>query len=72
LNAPDKPEDFTLFFEKGLPVKLITQGKTVTGSVELFLEVNAIARRHGVGRIDIVENRFSKSFLALLIGLITR
>ncbi|TVY42955.1 Argininosuccinate synthase, partial [Lachnellula subtilissima] len=58
LNAPDKPEDFTLFFEKGLPVKLITQGKTVTGSVELFLEVNAIARRHGVGRIDIVENRF--------------
>ncbi|TVY22044.1 Argininosuccinate synthase [Lachnellula arida] len=58
LKAPDTPEDFTLFFEKGLPVKLITQGKTVTGSVELFLEVNAIARRHGVGRIDIVENRF--------------
>jgi argininosuccinate synthase len=60
LKAPDTPEDFTLFFEKGLPVKLVSGSKTVTDSVELFLEVNAIARRHGVGRIDIVENRFSK------------
>ncbi|CAG8973990.1 hypothetical protein HYALB_00011568 [Hymenoscyphus albidus] len=59
LNAPEKPEDFTLVFEKGLPKKLITaDGKTVTDSVELFLEANAIARRHGVGRVDIVENRF--------------
>lgn len=58
LKAPDKPEDFTLVFEKGLPKKLITNGKTITDSVEIFLEANAIARRHGVGRIDIVENRF--------------
>jgi argininosuccinate synthase len=58
LDAPDKPEDFTVVFEKGIPTKLITNGKTVTGSLELFLESNAIARRHGVGRIDIVENRF--------------
>ncbi|PMD22886.1 argininosuccinate synthetase [Hyaloscypha hepaticicola] len=59
LKAPDTPEDFTLVFEKGLPKKLITsKGKTITDSVELFLEANAIARRHGVGRIDIVENRF--------------
>ncbi|TGO63633.1 hypothetical protein BOTNAR_0097g00030 [Botryotinia narcissicola] len=58
LKAPDQPEDFTLVFEKGLPKKLITNGKTIIDSVELFLESNAIARRHGVGRIDIVENRF--------------
>ena len=58
LEAPDKPEDFTLVFKKGLPVKLITQGKEITDAVELFLTANAIARRHGVGRIDIVENRF--------------
>ncbi|KAG9234709.1 argininosuccinate synthase-like protein [Amylocarpus encephaloides] len=59
LKAPEKPEDFTIVFEKGLPVKLISaSGKTFTDSVELFLEANAIARRHGVGRIDIVENRF--------------
>ncbi|KAF4634771.1 hypothetical protein G7Y89_g3330 [Cudoniella acicularis] len=59
LNAPDKPEDFTIVFEKGLPKKLITaEGKAITDSVELFLEANAIARRNGVGRVDIVENRF--------------
>ena len=59
LKAPNTPEDFTLVFEKGLPVKLVTaKGETVTDAVKLFLEANAIARRHGVGRIDIVENRF--------------
>jgi argininosuccinate synthase len=57
-KAPDTPEDFTLTFEKGLPVKLEYAGKTVTDSVDLFLAANAIARKHGVGRIDIVENRF--------------
>lgn len=58
INAPHQPEDFTLEFVKGIPSKLITGGKTITDSVELFLATNAIARRHGVGRIDIVENRF--------------
>jgi argininosuccinate synthase len=62
LRAPDQPEDFTITFEKGVPVKLeLTekgQKKTVTDSVDVFLTANAIARRHGVGRIDIVENRF--------------
>jgi argininosuccinate synthase len=59
LKAPNTPEDFTLFFEKGLPVKLVTsKGESITDPVKLFLEANAIARRHGVGRIDIVENRF--------------
>ncbi|PSS15046.1 hypothetical protein M430DRAFT_142407 [Amorphotheca resinae ATCC 22711] len=59
LKAPDTPEDFTIVFKKGLPVELITaKGKKITDPVELFLESNAIARRHGVGRIDIVENRF--------------
>lgn len=59
LDAPDKPEEFTIHFEKGLPVKLDYEGnKSVTDPVELFLTANAIARRNGVGRIDIVENRF--------------
>lgn len=57
-DAPEKPEDFTLHFEKGLPVKLVAGGKTVTEPLELFLTANTIARNHGVGRIDIVENRF--------------
>jgi argininosuccinate synthase len=58
LKAPDAPEDFTVVFEKGFPTKLIMEGKTITDPVELFLTANAIAHRHGVGRIDIVENRF--------------
>ena len=58
-DAPETPEDFTIEFLKGKPVKLITsEGKEITEPVELFLEANAIARRNGVGRIDIVENRF--------------
>lgn len=59
-EAPDQPEDFTVTFEKGIPVKLEYEGgnKVATDSVELFLTANAIARRNGVGRLDIVENRF--------------
>ncbi|KAJ5595208.1 Argininosuccinate synthase [Penicillium hispanicum] len=62
LAAPDQPEDFTVHFEKGVPIKLEYtengQKKAVTDSVDVFLTANAIARRNGVGRIDIVENRF--------------
>jgi len=59
LDAPDTPEDFTVHFEKGLPSKLEYEGgKVVSEPLDLFLTANAIARRHGVGRIDIVENRF--------------
>ncbi|ODV94967.1 hypothetical protein PACTADRAFT_50804 [Pachysolen tannophilus NRRL Y-2460] len=58
-DAPNTPEDFTVVFSKGKPVKLVLQdGKEVTDAVDIFLTANAIARRNGVGRIDIVENRF--------------
>ncbi|ODQ55973.1 argininosuccinate synthetase [Saitoella complicata NRRL Y-17804] len=59
MDAPDAMEKFTLYFEKGIPTKLVqADGKTVTDPLDLFLAINAIARRNGVGRIDIVENRF--------------
>lgn len=59
-TAPNKPEDINITFEKGIPVKLDTlaDGKTYTESVELFTKLNALGKLHGVGRIDIVENRF--------------
>ncbi|EON66101.1 argininosuccinate synthase [Coniosporium apollinis CBS 100218] len=61
-KAPDHPQDFTLYFEKGLPKKLVYDDNgsenTVTDPVDLFLACNAIARKNGVGRIDIVENRY--------------
>ncbi|ORY71036.1 argininosuccinate synthase [Pseudomassariella vexata] len=59
IDAPDKPYHFTIFFEKGIPVKVVTEDKKeVTDSVELFKLLNKIGHDHGVGRVDIVENRF--------------
>jgi argininosuccinate synthase len=54
-DAPDKVEEVTLAFEHGVPVKLGGKPKTALAMVE---ELNTIAGRNGVGRIDIVENRF--------------
>ncbi|KAF4469705.1 argininosuccinate synthase [Fusarium albosuccineum] len=58
LEAPEQPLDFTIYFEKGLPVKVTTPDKESTDSVELFKLLNKVGHDHGVGRIDIVENRF--------------
>ncbi|EXJ59280.1 argininosuccinate synthase [Cladophialophora yegresii CBS 114405] len=59
LSAPNEAEDVTIDFEKGLPVKISSPSQgTKTDPTELFLAANALARKHGVGRIDIVENRF--------------
>ncbi|KAJ9151902.1 Argininosuccinate synthase [Pleurostoma richardsiae] len=58
-DAPDKPYHFTLFFEKGIPVKIVTEDKKEeTDSLEIFKLLNKIGHDNGVGRIDIVENRF--------------
>ncbi|MGJ3238995.1 MAG: argininosuccinate synthase [Anaerolineae bacterium] len=53
-EAPDEAEYVEIGFEKGNPVSL--NGKTQP-SVDIFKELNALAGKHGVGRIDIVENR---------------
>ena len=58
LNAPNEPTDITVHFEKGIPVKLTTPSQTYTDSVELFTALNKLGFTHGIGRIDIVENRF--------------
>jgi argininosuccinate synthase len=53
-NTPDVPEIIEIGFEQGIP-------KTLNGKpyslASLILELNAIAGKHGVGRIDHVENR---------------
>lgn len=51
LNAPDKPVDITVYFEKGIPVKVVSPQKTATDSVELFGLLNQLGKEHGVGRI---------------------
>ncbi|RKL27643.1 Argininosuccinate synthase [Fusarium proliferatum] len=58
LDAPDKPTRFTVHFAEGVPVKLEVDGKTVTGSLEIFKEANELGRANGIGREDIVESRF--------------
>jgi len=54
-DAPDTPEEIEITFEKGNPVAL--NGKAME-SVALFKALNKLGGKHGVGRMDIVENRF--------------
>ncbi|UFT99745.1 argininosuccinate synthase [Radiobacillus kanasensis] len=53
-DAPDQPQTVQITFEKGKPVSI--DGKSLPLE-ELILELNSIAGKHGVGRIDHVENR---------------
>ena len=58
-EAPNTPERLTLHFTSGIPSKLeVAEGSAVTDPVKIFMTLNKLARKHGVGRIDIVENRF--------------
>src|SRR6267378_2316475 len=52
-DAPNTPEEVTLAFERGVPVAL--DGRRL-GPVEMVTALNRIAGRHGVGRLDLVEN----------------
>ncbi len=54
-EAPDAPETITVDFEKGNPVAL--NGKAMS-PYELVHELALIGGRHGIGRSDIVENRY--------------
>jgi argininosuccinate synthase len=54
VDAPDAPREIVVHFEHGLPVGL--DGRTLPPH-GLLAELNATAGAHGVGRIDIVENR---------------
>jgi len=53
-TAPDKAEYLEIGFEKGVPANL--NGETLP-AVELFTRLNRIAAIHGIGRVDMVENR---------------
>jgi argininosuccinate synthase len=55
-DAPSKPVDVTIGFKNGIPVSLNGQHKL--SGVALLEELNKIGGEHGIGRIDLVENRF--------------
>ena len=50
-----KPQKITLSFRNGIPYKL--NQKKIT-PINLFKNLNSIAGKHGIGVVDIVENRF--------------
>jgi argininosuccinate synthase len=53
-ELPDEPDDVVIGFEQGVPVSV--DGAAMT-PVDLVAEIHVRAGRHGVGRIDMVENR---------------
>jgi argininosuccinate synthase len=53
-SAPDKPETVTLGFDRGRPISLNSKKLKAW---EIVDKLNAIAGPHGVGRVDLVENR---------------
>jgi argininosuccinate synthase len=53
-DAPSTPQFVTLAFERGVPVAL--DGERL-GPVALVEKLNRVAGAHGVGRLDLVENR---------------
>src|SRR5690606_25394376 len=54
-KAPNKPEHVELDFERGDLVAI--NGKRMKAH-ELLAELNRLGGRHGVGRLDLVENRY--------------
>ena len=54
-NAKNKAEEITLTFEKGEPIAI--NGETF-GAVDLLTTLNFLGGEHGIGRVDLVENRF--------------
>src|SRR5213078_939015 len=53
-NAPDEPEEVTIGFVNGTPVAL---NGAELDAVDLVVALNTIGGRHGIGRIDLVEDR---------------
>jgi argininosuccinate synthase len=54
-DAPDVPETITIDFERGDGVALNGQAMS---PATLLAALNELGRRHGIGRLDLVENRF--------------
>jgi argininosuccinate synthase len=58
--APETPGRIAITFKDGIPVSVVNQddGTEKTRPLELFQYLNEIGAMHGVGRLDMVENRF--------------
>ncbi|MGV8084878.1 MAG: argininosuccinate synthase [Candidatus Bilamarchaeum sp.] len=59
-DAPEVPTQIAIHFKDGVPVKVVNKkdGVEKTDPLALFEYLNKVGAENGVGRIDIVENRF--------------
>ena len=64
LDAPDEPTDIVLSFKDARPIRLEvcaadgSESTFFTAPLDLFYELNRLGGMHGIGRVDMVENRF--------------
>jgi len=59
-ETPDTPTILEITFEQGIPVSVMNKNDNdkVSGALALFEYLNDLGTQHGIGRLDMVENRF--------------
>jgi argininosuccinate synthase len=63
-ETPDQPDLIDLHFQDSIPTRLVevsadgSEERVTARPLDLFTRLNDLGGRHGIGRIDIVENRF--------------
>ncbi len=59
-DAPDDADVIAMTFENGIPTQVenLTDGTTYIDPLDTFLYLNEMGAKHGIGRLDMVENRF--------------
>ncbi len=59
-EAPEKETVLEIKFEDGIPIKIknLDDGTIKTDGLDMFLYLNEMGSLHGIGRVDMVENRF--------------
>jgi argininosuccinate synthase len=60
MDAPNEETVLKISFKDGIPVKVVqaSTGESYTGPLELFTFLNKTGSINGIGRLDMVENRF--------------
>jgi argininosuccinate synthase len=59
-DAPDQADVIDLYFRNSIPerVEHVREGTSFQEPLDLFLYLNDLGGKHGIGRVDMVENRF--------------
>jgi argininosuccinate synthase len=59
-DAPDEPTRIAITFEDGIPIGVtnLDDGTEETRPLRLFQYLNELGSQHGIGRLDMVENRY--------------